>query len=230
MGGILEVAGIEGFLENLDDMMAASDSEGAMWRGFISSWWDRFGTAEVGSSDLYDLAITCEPPLPLGSGNERSQRTRLGKSLGRMRDRVFAVDGRSLHITAAGVKHQAQRWHLSIDENIGTDKRSPRSPDEAVGGERLGVDAQRSPQRSPAQPIENKGSGERGERGERFFLPYTCAGAHAPVKETSEKRSQRSQCSLTDCKSTDFEGERAGERQNERSPLTNPPDWLKEVM
>ena len=230
MGGILEVAGIEGFLENLDDMMAASDSEGAMWRGFISSWWDRFGTAEVGSSDLYDLAITCEPPLPLGSGNERSQRTRLGKSLGRMRDRVFAVDGRSLHITAAGVKHQAQRWHLSIDENIGTDKRSPRSPDEAVGGERLGVEAQRSPQRSPAQPIENKGSGERGERGERFFLPYTCAGTHAPVKETSEKRSQRSQCSLTDCKPTDFEGERAGERQNERSPLTNPPDWLKEVM
>ena len=229
MGGILEVAGIEGFLENLDDMMAASDSEGAMWRGFISSWWDRFGTAEVGSSDLYDLAITCEPPLPLGSGNERSQRTRLGKSLGRMRDRVFVVDGRSLHITAAGVKHQAQRWHLSIVENIGTDKRSPRSPDEAVGGERLGAEAQRSPQRSPAQPIENKGSGERGERGERFPLSYTYAGAHAPVKETSEKRSQRSQCSLTDCKPTDFEGERAGERQNKRPPITNPPDWLKEV-
>jgi len=118
IGGILVVAGIEGFLKNLDDMMAASDSEGTMWRGFVAAWWDRYGTAEIGTSDLYDLAVACELPLPLGSGSDRSQRTRLGKLLGRMRDRVFVIDDRSLRIEAGGTFRRAQRWRLQIDENL----------------------------------------------------------------------------------------------------------------
>ena len=61
MGGVLEVAGIEGFLGNLEEMMEASDTEGAAWSAFVGAWWDRFGTAEVGTGDLYDLAATCEP-------------------------------------------------------------------------------------------------------------------------------------------------------------------------
>jgi hypothetical protein len=66
LGGVLEVAGIEGFLGNLDEMIEASDSEGAVWRRFVSAWWNRFGTAEVGTGDLYEVALVCEPPLPLG--------------------------------------------------------------------------------------------------------------------------------------------------------------------
>ena len=57
VGGVLETAGIPGFLGNLEEMMAASDSEGAGWSAFIAAWWDRFGTAEVGAADLFDLAI-----------------------------------------------------------------------------------------------------------------------------------------------------------------------------
>ena len=93
LGGVLEVTGIDGFLGNLDEMMAASDSEGAAWNAFIGAWWDRFGTAEVGTGDLYEVALACEPPLPLGTGGDRSQRTRLGKALARMSDRVFDIDG-----------------------------------------------------------------------------------------------------------------------------------------
>jgi putative DNA primase/helicase len=222
MGGILEVAGIEGFLENLDDMMAASDSEGAMWRGFISSWWDRFGTAEVSSGDLYELAITCEPPLPLGSGNERSQRTRLGKSLGRMRDRVFAVDERSLRIGEAGTYQGAKRWNLNIDENIGINLVNVVNV-----GERCASNVHEG------NPLNNNGyldSRERRERGERLPPSYAYAGAHAPVKDPPEKRSPRSPRSQSLGNPRAVDGERCGERQNERSPITNPPDWLKEVQ
>ncbi len=218
MGGILEVAGIEGFLENLDDMMAASDSEGAMWRGFISSWWDRFGTAEVGSSDLYDLAITCEPPLPLGSGNERSQRTRLGKSLGRMRDRVFVIDDRGLCIEAGGTFRRAQRWRLNIDENIGKN-----SVNVVNVCERLDFDVHTD------NDLKSKEKSGLCERCERLPTSYTYAGAHAPVKADPEKRSQRSPRSQSPENPGPSECERAGERQNERPPITNPPDWLKEV-
>ena len=35
MGGMLEVAGIDGFLGNIEEMLAASDGEGAAWRGFV---------------------------------------------------------------------------------------------------------------------------------------------------------------------------------------------------
>ena len=55
----------------------------------LPAWWDRFGTAEVKAADLYEIAMACDPPLPLGGGQEHSRRTRLGKALGKMRDRVF---------------------------------------------------------------------------------------------------------------------------------------------
>jgi putative DNA primase/helicase len=221
MGGILDVAGVEGFLENLDDMMAASDSEGAMWRGFISSWWDRFGTAEVGSSDLYDLAISCEPPLPLGSGNERSQRTRLGKSLGRMRDRIFVIDDRSLRIEAGGTFRRAQRWRLNISENIG-------NPGVNVVNvcERLDFDVHTD------NALECKDKSGSCERCERFPRPYTCAGARASENETPEKRSQRSQRSQNPGNPGASECERGGERSDQRSQCSSaddPPDWLKDV-
>ena len=76
LGGVLEVAGIEGFLGNLDEMMEASDGEGAAWRGFVGAWWDRFGTAEVGTSDLLDLAIAADPKLPLGREGRIARRRR----------------------------------------------------------------------------------------------------------------------------------------------------------
>jgi hypothetical protein len=114
IGGILETAGIPGFLGNLEEMMAAADTEGGAWGVFVSGWWDRFGTAEVKSGDLYDIAVDSEPPLPLGPGNEKSQRTRLGKALGRMRDRVFRVAERDVRLTAVGVEHKAQLWRLAL--------------------------------------------------------------------------------------------------------------------
>ncbi len=125
---MLEVAGIEGFLGNIDEMLEASDGEGAVWRSFVSAWWDRFGTAEVGTNDLYETALSCEPPLPLGSGNDRSQRIRLGKALGRLRDRVFHLNGVSVRAEICGTLQGAHRWRLAIDENTGAEKHSQHSP------------------------------------------------------------------------------------------------------
>jgi len=150
MGGVLEVAGIEGFLCNIEETMEASDTEGGSWRGFVSGWWNRFGTAEVGTGDLFDLVANCEPPLPLGPGNEKSQRTRLGKALGKMRDQVFDLDTTKVRIRLIGVSHQAKRWQLRLQ------------------GERLASEGNVGIKRSPGYLIENKGSGERGEHGERF--------------------------------------------------------------
>ena len=224
MGGLLEAVGVPGFLGNIDEMLEASDGEGAVWRVFVGQWWDRFGTTEVGTSGLYELAINCEPPLSLGTGGDRSQRTRLGKALARMRDRVFDIAGLKARIRAIGVSHQARRWQLTLEGERG--ERFSESSD-AEKGERQAALEQRSPQRSPDYPIENEGIGERGERGERFSIPYARAGADS--YKSGETRSPRSSRSQNDENSSDCAGEREGERDSRRSPSDDAPAWLKEV-
>ena len=156
MGGILQVAGIDGFLANLDEMMEASDAEGAMWRSFVALWWDRFGTAEVGSGDLYELALVSEPALPLGAGGDHSRKIRLGKALRRMRDRMFNLGSVAVRIETTGSKQRAMCWQLVMTEQSTcgrtvTEKHSPHSPQ---GGEKVSV-APAKPQHSLNTHLEN---------------------------------------------------------------------------
>lgn len=225
MGGVLEVAGIEGFLGNLDEMMEASDSEGGAWRSFVSAWWDRFGTAEVGTGDLFDLAANCEPPLALGPGNDRSQRIRMGKALGKMRDRVFDIDGTAVRIQLLGVSHQAKRWRLNVEAGGGK-LSAGRSAESA--GECLSAEGNVGSEHSPTYPIENKGSGECGEGGE-CFPTLTRARAHARVREDREKHSPPSPHSPTPAISRSYVGEGAGEGSKRHSPIPDPPAWLDGV-
>ncbi len=245
LGGILEVAGVPGFLTNADELYEASDAEGIMWRCFIGAWWNRFGTAAVGTSDLYPIAGECEPPLPLGNGSERSQRTRLGRSLGQMRDRVFALGEHRLRIRPGGISHQAQRWQLAIEEASSTrgergERFSSQSQEQAQPGERgervsgpsqpseRGTCEQRSPARSPDYAIENKALGEHGERGERFSML-----AHARAREENNKRTEERSPSSPRSQSQDnsnaCSGEHGGERPIHVPPDQDLPDWLKEV-
>ena len=114
IGGVLGVVGIEGFLANQDEVLAAVDGEAAEWRSFVSAWWARFGQVEVGTKELFDVAQQLEGLTTLGTGNEHSQRTRLGKALGKMRDRVFDIGDVKLRVCVAGLSHQANRWRLSV--------------------------------------------------------------------------------------------------------------------
>ena len=85
MGGVLSVAGIPGFLGNLDEFYTASDAEGNAWRAFVASWADRYGTRDVGVVDLWKIVDPTDGADPidlqLGDGTERSQKTRLGLRL-----------------------------------------------------------------------------------------------------------------------------------------------------
>ncbi|MGE0424950.1 MAG: toprim domain-containing protein [Reyranellaceae bacterium] len=233
LGGVLEVAGIEGFLTNLDEMMRASDGEGAIWRSFVAAWWDRFGTAEVGTSDVYQLALNAEPPMPLGSGNDHAQRTRLGRALGKMRGRIFRVHHMSLRIEVCGTYQNAQRWQLGIDDEMGADGRSRRSPDppDLVNVVNVGERADPNVHEKTSNDVCGlHDARERRERCERVPNTNACARTQAPVKEDPEIGSPRSRRSPDPDKSTTSDGERGGERSPARSPVDDPPDWLKEVL
>jgi putative DNA primase/helicase len=105
MGGIFEVVEIPEFLGNIDEFYAASDQETKTWSALVQAWWDKYAEASVGVSDLCDLAIGI---LDLGTGDERSIRTRFGRQLGQRRDRIVA----GCRIEDAGTYQGAARYRL----------------------------------------------------------------------------------------------------------------------
>ncbi len=115
IGGILQVARIEGFLDNLQNFYAHSDAESQAWRDFLGAWWDRFHDQETQVHDLWAIAMN-DASLPLSGATEHSQRIVLGKMLAEKRDRVFDLEiggtACRLMIEKAGTNRRATVWML----------------------------------------------------------------------------------------------------------------------
>lgn len=90
MGGILEVAGVKGFLDNVDELRARADLDAGDWHEFIAVWWRHYGRTMVAAADLTELCERHELMLRVRqNGNLRSQQVRMGICLHAARDRVF---------------------------------------------------------------------------------------------------------------------------------------------
>lgn len=163
LGGILHVAGVAGFLQNLDEVIAASDSEGGAWRAFIQLWWDRFGSAEVSVSDLLGLAQTAEASLPISAKTEHALKVSLGLAFRKLRDRAFRTTDRLVHLRACGSVNHSQRWRLE-----------PAQEQRGLGE----VSGDSDANSHKAESRRNLGnSGTKGTSG-TFSHPYACARAH----------------------------------------------------
>lgn len=90
VGGILEHAGIPGFLHDTEQLYEAADAEGQEWREFVAAWWDKHRDHWVTASDLLELALARDLlGATIGDRTQRSQKIRLGKALSAARDRHF---------------------------------------------------------------------------------------------------------------------------------------------
>jgi len=121
MGGILDVAGVMGFLDNLSAFYEAADVEGAAWRQFVALWAAAHGSNKVGVGDLFTLALDVDG-LNFGKGGERSQRVSFGSQLTKQRDRIY--DG--YRITLAGEVNRAKQWRLLPVKSGGSESRQQR--------------------------------------------------------------------------------------------------------
>ncbi len=93
MGGILQNAGIPGFLENRQEQRSRVDTETTSWHGFVESWLDRFGKTLVTTSDLFPLALEWMPERMGDPGKDesnRSQKAKFARLMARHVDKVFA--------------------------------------------------------------------------------------------------------------------------------------------
>jgi len=107
MGGILDVARVEGFLGNLRHFYEqASTTEGIAWSAFVERWWDVCGSQEVLVADLIPLAI--ESSVELKGETEHAQKISLGMKLSGNRDTVVG----DFQITPAGKRSGAAVWRL----------------------------------------------------------------------------------------------------------------------
>jgi len=103
MGGILQTAGIPGFLENESTMFEAAVSKTQVLADFVKEWFSKYQEAAVFAGDLFKLASHADDPDEqrmgdykgllddlLGAGNQRSRQTKLGKILAENKDKVIA--------------------------------------------------------------------------------------------------------------------------------------------
>jgi hypothetical protein len=110
VGGVLHVAGVEGFLGNLAEFYADADQEGAELRAFLASWWKAHSDAPVLVADL--LTLDALPTRVTEGPKDRNRAPRLGRLLSGLRDRHFRLDEGSVRVTHAGMSHSAMRWRL----------------------------------------------------------------------------------------------------------------------
>lgn len=109
IGGILEHAGVSGFLEDTEKLYEAADREGNEWRAFINTWHARFGSEPVGSQELVAIALDRELLTEvIGDKSLLSKASRLGRALFAMRDRQFGA----LRVEVASRAHNMTRWRL----------------------------------------------------------------------------------------------------------------------
>ena len=125
IGGILLAAGIPGFLDNLTEFYDLADEQGATWRAFVATWWDKFGDHKVGVAHLFSMLNESEVYLPeIDADTARGQKVQLGILLTRQRDRQYTLNAGSddeitLTITPAGTKDRLARWQL-VEKNVST--------------------------------------------------------------------------------------------------------------
>ena len=110
-GGILHVAGVPGFLDNMDRLCQAADPQGSAIAAFVTQWWSAHQSEPVGAALLIGLAREAE--MDLGHGSDRAVSTRFGISLREMAGKLYqTTDGTALTVTAAGDDTGAKLWSL----------------------------------------------------------------------------------------------------------------------
>ncbi len=115
IGGLLDVAGIPGFLGNTVEISNCLDEESEMWGALVDQWHHRHSNRSIGVDGLYDMAELILPEL-LSGGSDRARRTSFGNQLRQQVDRVYV--GRRITKVTARRRGAAQYRLISVGESM----------------------------------------------------------------------------------------------------------------
>jgi hypothetical protein len=123
LGRILQGAGINGFLGNLDMLYARADAEGAAWRALVGAWWEQHQDKPKAAGDLFPLVAEVEADMLVNGRDDVGRKKSFGKALARVLERVFTVETDKgplrLQVAEDGVRHKAKLWQLAPVESGG---------------------------------------------------------------------------------------------------------------
>lgn len=97
VGGIIQHAGVPGFLGNAGDLAERADPLRGQWETFVDAWWKRYQAQEVTTGELYDEVVERNDLLPdvLGparrtafSDEDHRRKIKLGRLIGEKRETV----------------------------------------------------------------------------------------------------------------------------------------------
>lgn len=90
MGGILEVAEVEGFLDGREYLYEHSDKETTEWKAVCEVWWEQYESRPISPKDLFEICKEKHFLLDLWGGrSDQAGFIRLGIKLSKNRDRIF---------------------------------------------------------------------------------------------------------------------------------------------
>ncbi len=173
LGGILQAAGIQGFLENRPDLYRRGDADSEEWRAFTSAWWQAHGDIPVKVADLHSLAeetLTSLFEQFKDGADNKVIRRKLGRAIGEREDTRFA----DLFVRRGGQDSHSKTnlWRVERADNA------------------AGNDGQDEP--SPAgyphehDPDSDSVAGDAGNAGNDFDLPHTSPSSTAESDSCGE--------------------------------------------
>jgi hypothetical protein len=122
LGGVLQVAGIPGFLANRRTLFDQADEETAHVRAFLADWWKEHHDAPVLVKALIELAKG--HPLQIASRSDQGALIRLGQLVKSLEDRWYDLGERlRVAVRRAGAAKRAVLWRL-VGESDESDESS----------------------------------------------------------------------------------------------------------
>jgi hypothetical protein len=107
-GGILEAAGVGGFLDNLSSWRSLSTSSNQDDNEVMEGLFKEIGINKAfKSSELFDLIYdettsTFDIPVPIRGRDQHTLRTQFGKFLGSRKEKIYEVSGKNVRLRATG--------------------------------------------------------------------------------------------------------------------------------
>lgn len=114
VGGVLQAAGIEGFLDNRRE--AELDMDDVAMMEFIRHWWKKFGQEPVKPNDLFHEADNMGSDLIDGNVEDRRTRSKFLKQIQQIEGRAFDIDDKTVSAQRTVGADKAPAFKLSLIE------------------------------------------------------------------------------------------------------------------
>jgi hypothetical protein len=117
VGGILAVAGIDGFLGNAVEFYQGEDAESLDLRRLVLRWWQVFREAPTPPSELLRLAQEPDIDLPLSGKDDAARRISLGRYLQKHKERTLDLDADTSVQIAKADRPGRPFWRLFLPKS-----------------------------------------------------------------------------------------------------------------